>query len=195
MIKFCERFLGGPVRHFDYTWCRVECPGEHSATRPHYDIVFMGRGARNLCSSWTPLGDVPQRMGGLMILENSHRQEHIKATYGQLDVDAYCANYPDTAEIESGEKRWQRADGGAYSRDVMAVRQEIGGRWLTTDYQLGDLLVFSMYTMHAALDNMTNQLRLSTDSRYQLASEPVDERWIGENYIAHGPVAKKGMIC
>lgn len=38
-------------------------------------------------------------------------------------------------------------------------------------------------------------LRLSTDTRYQLASEPVDERWIGENPIAHGLDAKKGMIC
>ena len=195
MMAFYERFLGGPVRHFDYTWCRVKSPGEHSATRPHYDVVFMGRGTRNLCTSWTPLGDVRQRMGGLMILENSHRQEHIKATYGQLDVDRYCTNYPDAAAIESGEKRWQRTDGGAYSRDAMAVQQEIGGRWLTTDYQLGDLLIFSMYTMHAAFDNMTNQLRLSTDSRYQLASEPVDERWIGENPIAHGPAANKGMIC
>ena len=68
-------------------------------------------------------------------------------------------------------------------------------RWLTTDYQLGDLLVFGMYTMHASMDNHTNRLRLSTDTRYQLASEPVDERWIGEEPIAHGPEAKKGIIC
>jgi hypothetical protein len=45
------------------------------------------------------------------------------------------------------------------------------------------------------MDNHTNRLRLSTDTRYQLASEPVDERWIGEDPIAHGPEAKKGIIC
>lgn len=61
-------------------------------------------------------------------------------------------------------------------------------------------------TLHAARGNLLknftkmyfvcpNQLRLSTDTRYQLASDPVDERWIGEEPTAHGPKAKKGIIC
>lgn len=52
-----------------------------------------------------------------------------------------------------------------------------------------------MFTLHANLDNRTNRVRLSTDSRYQLANEAVDERWVGENPIAHGPDAKIAMIC
>ena len=46
-----------------------------------------------------------------------------------------------------------------------------------------------MDTVHAALDNLSevNRCRLSSDSRYQLASEPADERWNGHNPIAHGP--------
>ena len=48
---------------------------------------------------------------------------------------------------------------------------------------------------HASMDNQTDQIRLSTDTRYQLASEPVDERWIGDNPIAHGLESKRGMIC
>lgn len=52
-----------------------------------------------------------------------------------------------------------------------------------------------MFTLHASLDNRTNRVRLSTDSRYQLANEAVDERWVGENPIAHGPDAKIAMIC
>ena len=195
MIAFYERFLGGEVRHFDYTWCRSKPPGETTATPPHYDIVFMGRGTQRLYTSWTPLGDIPIEMGGLMILENSHRLEEVKADYGQLDVDAYCTNYPDADEIESGEKLWQHPNGGAFSKDAIAARAKLGNRWLTTDYAIGDLLVFSMYTMHASMDNQSSQIRLSTDTRYQLASEPVDERWIGENPIAHGVESKRGMIC
>ncbi len=195
MMEFYRQFLGGEVRHFDYTWCRSKPPGETTATPPHYDIVFMGRGTQRLYTSWTPLGDMPIEMGGLMILENSHRFEEIKADYGTLDVDAYCTNYPDAAEIESGEKLWQSPNGGAYSLDAVAAREELRSRWLTTDYAMGDLLVFSMYTMHASMDNQTNQIRLSTDTRYQLASEPVDERWIGDNPIAHGLESKRGMIC
>lgn len=195
MIAFYERFLGGPIRPLDFTWCRVKSSGTESATNPHYDIVFMGRGTKSLYTSWTPLGDIPRQMGGLMILENSHRQEEIKATYGQSDVDAYCTNEPDGAEVDSGQIRWQGSGMGSYSSDAVALREQLNGRWLTTDYELGDLLVFSMYTMHASTDNHTDRLRLSTDTRYQLASEPVDERWIGEEPIAHGPEAKKGIIC
>ena len=195
MIAFYERFLGGPIRPLDFTWHRVKTPGIETATSPHYDIVFMGRGTKKLYTSWTPLGNVPKQMGGLMILENSHRQEEIKATYGQIDVDVYCTNAPDADEIESGRKRWHHAAVGQFAEDAVAVGQELKSRWLTTDYQLGDLLVFSMYTMHASMDNLTNRLRLSTDTRYQLAAEPVDERWIGKDPIAHGPKAKKGIIC
>lgn len=195
MIGFHEKFLGGPVRPLDFTWCRVKSFGTETATNPHYDIVFMGRGTKNLYTSWTPLGDIPRQMGGLMILENSHRLEEIKATYGQSDVDVYCTNEPDENGRDSGQRRWQGSGTGTYATDAIALREEMKSRWLTTDYELGDLLVFGMYTMHASMDNLTNRLRLSTDTRYQLASEPVDERWIGENPIAHGPEAKKGIIC
>jgi hypothetical protein len=50
-----------------------------------------------------------------------------------------------------------------------------------------------MVTLHCSLDNQSpvNRIRLSSDSRYQLASEPADERWIGEEPIAHGPAAQR----
>ena len=66
---------------------------------------------------------------------------------------------------------------------------------MTADFKAGDVLVFGMATVHASLDNQSDRCRLSSDSRYQLASEPVDERWIGANPIAHGPAGKKGKAC
>jgi hypothetical protein len=60
---------------------------------------------------------------------------------------------------------------------------------------MGDALIFTMATVHAALDSHRDNLRLSSDSRYQLASEPVDHRWVGENPVAHGKAAKRGRIC
>ena len=60
---------------------------------------------------------------------------------------------------------------------------------------MGDLLVFSIYTMHASPDNHTAQIRLSSDSRYQLASELVDDRWIGDDPPLHDIRAHKAMIC
>ncbi|MBI4624697.1 MAG: phytanoyl-CoA dioxygenase family protein, partial [Verrucomicrobia bacterium] len=128
------------------------------------------------------------------ILENSPGQEDKLRHYLRRDVDAYCTNYPDAGEIESGKKTWQDWDGRLSSNPV-SLREKLGGRWLTTEYKMGDVLVFSSATVHASLDNHSDRYRLSADSRYQLASEPVDERWIGENPIAHGPAGKKGKIC
>lgn len=191
MIGFFERFLDGPVRHFDFTWLRAVSPG--FGTAPHGDSVFMNRGTTQLYTAWTPLGDIDTRLGGLMILENSHKLEQIKSNYGQRDVDTYCEDDPNAEEYRTTAK-WQW--NGQLSNDPVELRDQLGGRWLTADYHAGDLLIFSIYTLHASLDNQSeDRLRLSTDTRYQLASEPVDERWIGENPIGHGPEAKKGIIC
>lgn len=196
MIEFYESFFEENVRHFDYTWHRAKTASDDSASLPHCDIVFMGRGSHRLCTSWTPLGDIPVPMGGLMVLEGSHRLDHLKSTYGQLDVDEYCTNYEDAEDIESGKKQWQdRVNTGSYNTNAVAARASLGGRWLTTDYRAGDLLVFSMFTLHASMDNKTNRFRLSTDTRYQPASEPIDKRWVGETPIKHGPEGKIGMIC
>ena len=193
MMEFYERFLGGTVRHYDYTWFR-SIPGGASGTYPHTDVVYMGRGTFNLFTSWTPLGDIPVEVGGLMILEGSHRQREKLRNYLSRDVDAYCTNRDDAADIATGQKQWQDWD-GRLSSDPVSLREKLGGRWLTTDFRMGDVLAFTMATVHASLDNQTNRYRLSSDSRYQLASEPVDERWIGENPIAHGPAGKRGKIC
>lgn len=192
MMTFYERFLGGEVRHFDYTWMRAVAPGR--GTPPHMDIVFMGRGTTRLYTSWTPLDDIPTEVGGLMILERSHKHDRINNHYGRKDVDQYCENLIGDEEPVMGRGK-NIGIGGTLSKDPVKLRERLGGRWLTTDYQAGDLLVFSMYTIHTSLDNQSDRMRISSDSRYQLASEPVDERWIGEHPIAHGSEAKRGIIC
>lgn len=193
MIGFFERLLGGPVRCLDHIWFRAKGSGMGKPTPPHLDILYMGRGTHNLYTAWVPYVDVGYEMGGLMILENSHRIEEVRNGYGKRDIDVYCANYDDAPLIESGQKIWQQS--GAYSLDAIGTRAELGGRWLTTSFKMGDALVFSAYTMHASTDNQTSRMRISSDARYQLASEPADERWIGPHPIGHGPAAKRGVIC
>ena len=192
MMDLYARILGGEVLHFDYTWMRAVSPG--NGTNPHCDIVYMGRGTTNLYTSWTPLGDVPFEQGGLMVLEGSHTRDRLIRTYGQKDVDKFCINRRGEEYTGMGGGG-NIAPGGVLSPNPVVLRERLGGRWLTTEYKAGDLLVFGMYTVHASLDNHSRSIRLSSDTRYQLASEPVDERWVGEHPIAHGPGAKKGLIC
>ena len=188
--EFYARFLRGEVLHYDYTWLRAVWPG--AGTPPHGDSVFMNRGTRNLYTGWAPLGDVSYELGGLMMLEGSHKLDRIVNNYGRKDVDAYCSNRPDGPQYASGEKWW----GGWLSKDPPHLRRRLGGRWLTGEFRAGDLLTFTMNTVHGSLDNQSgDRIRLSCDFRYQLASEEVDERWVGEDPVGHGPGGKRGRIC
>lgn len=192
LMEFYRRFFGEDVRHFDFTWFRAV--GRGFGTRPHCDIVYMGRGTREqLYTAWVPIGDVPLSLGGLMILEGSHLQQERLRHYLGRDVDAYCTNGRHAADIESGKKEWEWD--GSLSADPVSLREKLGGRWLTADFQAGDFLTFPMHMVHASLDNPTNRVRLSSDSRYQPASLPADERWIGENPIGHSLAGKRGRIC
>jgi hypothetical protein len=164
IMGFFAHFLQGDVLTFDYKWLRVIGPGDF--TGAHYDIVYMGRGTHNLYTCWTPLGDVPYKKGPLAILVGSHRFEHIRETYGRMDVDRDHVT-------------------GAFSNDPTEMVDHFGGQWQTTEFAMGDVIIFGMYTMHGALSNVSNSYRLSCDTRYQRADEPVDERWIGENPMAH----------
>jgi hypothetical protein len=206
MIRFYEFWLGGPVSHFDYTWFRCKRPGRKDATTPHCDTVYMNRGTKDLYTSWTPFGDVPVDMGGLMVLEGSHQNQRL-SQYTTTDVDLYCSNEGDQDEVvrraqaegreltteERQAIEWNST--GAYSGDAIGAREELGGRWLTSEYRMGDLLLFSIDLLHASSDNRSNAVRISSDSRYQLASQPQDDRWMGDDPPAHGIRAKKGMVC
>jgi hypothetical protein len=190
---FFELLLGGAIGHFDYTWFRAYAGGQQG-TYPHCDRVYMGRGTPDLYTAWVPFGDVPLELGGLMILEGSHLLETERMRdYLESDVDKYCLDDENAADIVSGKiyLKWD----GSLTDNPGELRAELGGRWLTTDYRAGDLVVFTMATVHGSLDNQGDRFRLSSDSRYQLAGEPVDERWMGENPSAHGPESKIGMIC
>jgi ectoine hydroxylase-related dioxygenase (phytanoyl-CoA dioxygenase family) len=177
MIDFYREFLGGEVRPYDYIWMRLMSPG--SVTGSHYDIVYSGRGTTNLYTSWIPLGDIPLSYGPLMVLERSHLLENLKATYGRMDID----KNRNSKKIRF--RHWRMFRGGSYSRNPKAVQRQFGLRWLTAEFRVGDVLIFTAFTMHGSLDNVSDRIRISVDTRYQLRSEPIDERWIGEHPIAH----------
>lgn len=164
LMEFFSDFLEAPALTFNYKWMRAVGTGEF--TGAHYDVVYMGRGTINLFTCWTPLGDVSYDMGPLAILEGSSHLERLKETYGRMDVDR------DNVQ-------------GWFSNNPVEMVDGFGGRWLTAEFEMGDALIFGMYTMHGSLTNVSRRVRLSCDTRYQRADEPSDGRWVGENPIAH----------
>lgn len=164
VMSFFDRFLDGKALTFDYKWLRFVPTG--GTTGAHYDVVYMGRGTQRLYTTWTPLGDIDIATGPLCLCLGSHRFEKIKQTYGKMDVD------------RDNVLGW-------FSNDPIEIVEKYGGRWATTEFKAGDALIFGMYMLHGSLANTTNRYRISCDTRYQLASDPVDDRWIGPNPKAH----------
>lgn len=164
LIKFFSGFLQGPAMTFDFKWLRATGPSGFAGL--HYDRVYMGRGTQNLHTCWMPYGDVPLEMGPLLLLLGSQDFEKVKASYGKMDVD-----------IDKVQ--------GSFSENPFEVMEKHGGQFASTNFQAGDIIIFGMFMMHGSLSNTTSRYRLSSDTRYQLASEPADDRWIGENPKQH----------
>lgn len=162
--KLFENLLGGSPGTFDFQWMRVAGTGAESPI--HSDIVFMGRGTQNLYTCWTPIGDVTLDMGPIALCLGTEKIERLKDTYWASDVDR------DLIE-------------GYFSKDPMEIVNEFHGRWATTEFHSGDILVFGMHVLHASLANTSNRYRISADARYQLASEPFDDRWKGQPLKKH----------
>ena len=164
IVKFSDRFLGGESLSYNFQWLRTAGPG--AGTTIHYDVVYMGRGTQNLYTCWTPIGTVTPEMGPLVLCLGSNQWRKVIDTYGKTDVDRDLTC-------------------GYFSKDPAELVDEFGGRWATTTFEPGDVVILSMFLMHASLTNNSNKYRISCDSRYQLASEPVDDRWAGERPKMH----------
>jgi len=182
LMQFYGRLLGGECRHYDHIWTRVVAPGK--GTPPHCDLVYMGRGTHDVMTAWVPYADVSLELGGLMMLEKSHLQQDRLRKYLELDVDSYCSN-----------RGPYKHKGGQLSSNPVTLREKMGGRWLSTAFQMGDLVTFGMKIVHASLDNGARSYRLSTDTRYQLASEPIDPRWVGDDTEEWAEKNRVGKIC
>ncbi len=192
LLGFYANLFGEPVRHFDYTWFRAMSRGQGST--PHCDLVYMGRGTHQLLTCWIPYGDTPLEMGGVMLLEGSHLKSGTIKSYLEVDVDAYCENRPNEVDKVVNQNGWSHP--GYLSKNPASLREKLGGRWLTApDWKAGDFITFGMTMVHGGLDNQMGRMRLSSDTRYQRASQPIDERWIGSNPIANTRAGKRGRVC
>lgn len=130
--------------------------GISTATQAHYDLVYLREGSERVLSMWIPLGDTPVELGGLTYLEGSH-------------------HWALAGERASAERPPARS----MTADLPGLADTHDARWLLADYRAGDVMVHSAYVVHAATDNVdpAGRMRLSTDIRYQRASEPIDWRW------------------
>jgi hypothetical protein len=101
------------------------------------------QGTPDFVTAWLPLVDCPPEQGGLRVLAGSQAR-------GLLPV--------------------QRAN-GAGGLAVEADDDDPG--WRTTTFAPGDAVVFGSLTIHGAIPNLADRLRLSVDYRYQLPTDAI----------------------
>lgn len=154
-----SHLLGGPIERLRRTPLRHFIPGRPMASRAHVDGTYVQAEAVDVVTCWVPLGDIPVEVGGLVYLEGSHADGALEST-----------SRPLAPSDRPGDRR-------PLTHDLKWMAEHSGRRWLLTDYAAGDVVVHSPLIVHASLDNVAAEMRLSTDIRYLRAGTHYDARW------------------
>ena len=145
VMDLMTHLIGGPVMAHPQKIARLWFPQYTDHTTPaHQDFVHF-QGAYRTYTCWIPLSRCPVELGGLALQPGSHKIDAVHDHHFSL---------------------------GAGS---LAVDEEIAdGAWVTTNYELGDTLVFHSLTVHQALPSLTpDLLRVSLDNRYSSPKDPI----------------------
>ena len=133
--------LGESVFPHPLSIIRLVFPGHPEISTPPHQDYRNNQGTVDLTATWMPLADCPMDSGALAVLEGSHRA-------GLLPIQFHLGPGNRAAVL---------------SQDLRKLR------WLSTDFNLGDVLLFPSLTVHRALHNShPESMRLSVDYRHQL---------------------------
>lgn len=156
-----------PVQHFSFAWLRAMTAGRASPL--HVDHPYMNRGSKRLVTCWSPLCRISLCDGPLFILEGSHNWSDIRQQFEGHDVDR------------------DPSRPGHIQESPITLAQRKASTFLTAEFNLGDCLVFGMFTVHGSFDNNSANglIRLSCDTRFQPAADPMDERFAEPDPPAH----------
>ena len=156
LMALFELLLGGELHLHKRKIIRHQRTDDTYTTPAHYDLVYLRGGTEQLLSAWIPLGHVPLEQGGLVYLEGSH---------------VWCEAFDRDAT--------RKMVAQSITFDLAGLAREHDTRWLAADYAPGDVVIHSPFIVHASLDDTDpeGRMRLSTDIRYQRASDAIDTRW------------------
>ena len=170
-IGFYEKLFGEEVGTFDKKWVRAM--GRGGSNFFHYDSAYVGRGTTRRLTMWSAFSDIPLDGGPLVLCLGSHRDERLKSTYGQIDMDRDLAD-------------------AVFSKSAREMVQGFGFTLATAHFEPGDALIFGLHMMHSSIPNRLDRYRISCDTRYQPASEPTDDRFHGQDGKWLGNFYNKG---
>lgn len=161
------RIMGRSVMAHPQKIARLWFPKYTQHTTPiHQDFVHF-QGNYETLTCWAPVGDCPIELGGLAVLPGSHKVKRVLDHHFSLGA------------------------GGLYVdvQEQALLNPELSVEWHTTNYEVGDTLIFPSLTIHKALPNHTeNKLRISLDNRYQAIGDPIAEHMLLPHLISTHPL-------
>jgi ectoine hydroxylase-related dioxygenase (phytanoyl-CoA dioxygenase family) len=173
IVDFYEAFFQAPIYLHKRMLIRHTRPGDPNCTGAHYDLVYLRAGTDQLCTSWIPIGDIPVDMGGLVYLEGSDGWGRTM----EAEFSIKNADLSPEERLSAYNKNMNEA--GWLTKNLPELADRLNTRWLMADYEAGDMVVHSPYMIHASTmnENPEGRMRLSTDIRFQRASDEIDPRW------------------
>jgi ectoine hydroxylase-related dioxygenase (phytanoyl-CoA dioxygenase family) len=194
ILDFYEALFAEPVYLHKRMLIRHTRPGDPNCTGAHYDLVYLRAGTDQLCTSWIPIGDIPVELGGLIYLEGSDGWGR------QMEAEFSVKNAELSPEERLSAYNKNMNEGGWLTKNVPELAERLNTRWLMADYEAGDMVVHSPYMIHASTMNESpgGRMRLSTDIRFQRASDKIDPRWQnhwhpGDEKVEEKKEEKKGV--
>lgn len=149
LVSIMAQVLGPSAWPHPLKIARLGFPDHYEISTPPHQDYPNNQGTPNLTAAWIPVGDCPPELGGIAVLRGSHRR-------GLLPLDVH---------LGAGNRCAVVSD---------SMLEEL--RWVTTDFSMGDVLLFPSMTVHAALHNSSEFfMRLSVDFRYQLEGEELTD--------------------
>ena len=150
VMEIMAKVVGKPVLPHPHKVARLWFPQYTAHTTPiHQDFVHF-QGNFETYTCWAPIGDCPIELGGLAVLPGSHKIDKVMDHHFSLGAGSLCIN-----------------------------TDELADNWHTTDYEIGDTLIFPALTVHKALPNLTeDRLRVSLDNRYTATDSIVSDHML-----------------
>jgi len=156
VVRVIEAIFEEPVFRLPMTIARIALPDNERATPPQQDYFYV-KGSTETISCWTPLGNVPAEIGGLVLQEGSHKSG-VKATKKHPGVGG------NTIDVDPALP-WRGTDFRA--GDV--------------------LFFHCLTTHAARPSLSKDRLRFSLDFRYVGLSHSVSDSWLLPHFYWLGP--------
>jgi ectoine hydroxylase-related dioxygenase (phytanoyl-CoA dioxygenase family) len=152
---------------------RYKSPVSPFSTGVHYDFVYLRRGSGEVFNVWIPIGDIKLDQGGISYLENS------KPISKELELNYIKDSTKLSPDLRTSAYNKLSKRNAWITLNMLKYSKEKNKKWLVSNFKAGDIVIHSPYIIHATFANANskNEVKISTDIRFDYSKDEADVRW------------------